>query len=322
MQCEPFPKFFTCTLLARELMISTCLSFCGITRNTFCLKGEKKIGFEPGKSIERLLLMQKKLCNHKTCCLFLPIKGKILQVSRNSCSTYENQKGPHFFLKKKNRFSVLLCCFYNLFCPAFYQLYTRTTHWSTDRLFPWPCFICILFITCVLLHTCENRWKSQGELAKESCYLTWMNSWYEKVNLVYFVFFCCIWNLINFFWQSFGCWITNFTSRYFTVTVCNGRCLSGVVAVTSLNHTGLSLFLNNMGLTLTKEEETQLGCTSDLYFCSFPTEKKSTELVLCSVTSLKLMSKPGVCRTELQWSCTYTPHNIFTESCMFSNLIM
>lgn len=164
MQYSPFPRSFTCMLLARDLMISTCSSFCGITRNTFCLKGEKKIGFETGKSIQRLLFIQKKLCKYETWCLFLPIKGKILQVSRNSCGTYENQERPHFFFLKKKplSFSVLLCCFYNLFCPAVYQLYTRTTHWSTDRLFPWPCFICILSIMCVLLCTCENSWKSQG----------------------------------------------------------------------------------------------------------------------------------------------------------------
>lgn len=162
MQYSPFPKFFTCMLLARELMISTCSSFCRITWNTFCLKGEKKIGFETGKSIERLWLMQKKLCKYKTWCLLLPIKSKILLVRRNSWETYENQEHPLFFLKKNPKFSVLLCCFHNLFCPAFYQLYTRTTHWLTDRLFPWPCFICILFKMCVLLHTCEDSWKSQG----------------------------------------------------------------------------------------------------------------------------------------------------------------
>lgn len=101
---------------------------------------------------------------------------------------------PTFFKKEKiDTFSVLLCCFYNLFCPDFYQLYTRTSHWLTDRLFPWPCFICILFTVCVFLYTCENSWKSHRGLAKESCYLSWINSWYEKVNLIYFVIFCFMW---------------------------------------------------------------------------------------------------------------------------------
>lgn len=167
-QSSLLPEFFTWMLLARELMIATCSSFCGITRNTFCLKGEERVEFGTGKSVERLLLLQKRLCKYKIWCLFLPLKGGVLQVSRNSCSTYENQERPHIFLwrKKPSSFSGL-CCFYNPFCPASYHLSPRTKHWPDDRLlFPWPCFICTLFIKCALLHTCENSWRSQGRLAK------------------------------------------------------------------------------------------------------------------------------------------------------------
>lgn len=176
-------------MLARKLRISTCLSFCGITRNTFCLYGEKNIWFE---TVENLWSCRR---NHKykTWCLFLPIKGKILQVSRNRCSTDENQECPHFIEHLSCSFCAsFLGCFYNLFCPAFYQSYVKTTDWSTDNLFLWPCFICILFIVCVSFYTCENNWKSHRGLAKECCYLSWINSWYEKVNLIYFVIFCFI----------------------------------------------------------------------------------------------------------------------------------
>lgn len=65
--------------------------------------------------------------------------------------------------------------------------------------------------------------------------------------------------------------------------------------MTGLNHTALFLFLNNTGVT-DEGRGTRVGMYQ--LSCFSPTEKKSTEFVLCSVTSLKLMSKSGVCRTE------------------------
>lgn len=53
---------------------------------------------------------------YKTWCLFLPIKGKILQVSRNRCSTYENQECPHFLKQAFCSFcAAFITCFVLLF---------------------------------------------------------------------------------------------------------------------------------------------------------------------------------------------------------------
>lgn len=131
MQYTPFPKLFTCMLLERDLMIPTCSSFCGNTRNTFCLKGEKRLNLKQVSQLRGFCLCSRNCANIKLDVCSYPSQVRSCRSAETAAAPMRN-KSAHIFSKEKTQVftSVLLL-------QSVLSCFLSIIHWNNPLINRW-----------------------------------------------------------------------------------------------------------------------------------------------------------------------------------------
>lgn len=87
-------------------------------------KGRKRMDLKQVSQLKGFCSCRRNCANIKLDVCSYPSKARSCRCADTAAAPMRT-KSDHIFFKEKT--PVLLCCFYNLFCPAFYQLHTRTT---------------------------------------------------------------------------------------------------------------------------------------------------------------------------------------------------